>query len=379
MPQSSTKSSTKRKGFFAEAPAREDEEARQREVAALLPTRRMVVQDLPVERILPNPFQARQQLTNLEELSAAIQAQGFITRLRVRPNPDQSGYFQLAYGERRLRAARLAGLTEVPCEVAEHTDDELLEIGLAENIQRRDLEPLDEARAFRLFIEQRNYSIRRLAERIGKDKSYVEDRLALLRTPEDVQRMIEQRPDALRIAREIAKLPTPEERRPLIEGVMAGQVNTEDVRSIVRAVTSPAPAQTSIAGQASSTAMAQQEDAQGDLAEEAVVSRVVSVDGVPVTIPVWKEDGPGKQPGSAVESALRAKGVKEARRAAASLRREMGTMRVILARWHKALPDMTVAERTLLEGYIQEIEGASARLRIDLHEMNLGGQEAQEE
>ncbi len=379
MPQSSTKSSTKRKGFFAEAPAREDEEARQREVAALLPTRRMVVQDLPVERILPNPFQARQQLTNLEELSAAIQAQGFITRLRVRPNPDQSGYFQLAYGERRLRAARLAGLTEVPCEVAEHTDDELLEIGLAENIQRRDLEPLDEARAFRLFIEQRNYSIRRLAERIGKDKSYVEDRLALLRTPEDVQRMIEQRPDALRIAREIAKLPTPEERRPLIEGVMAGQVNTEDVRSIVRAVTSPAPAQTSIAGQASSTAMAQQEDAQGDLAEEAVVSRVVSVDGVPVTIPVWKEDGPGKQPGSAVESALRAKGVKEARRAAASLRREMGTMRVILVRWHKALPDMTVAERTLLEGYIQEIEGASARLRIDLHEMNLGGQEAQEE
>lgn len=379
MPQSSTKSSTKRKGFFAEAPAREDEEARQREVAALLPPRRMVLQDLPVERILPNPFQSRQQFTNLEELSAAIQAQGFITRLRVRPDPDQSGYFQLAYGERRLRAARLAGLTAVPCEVAEHTDDELLEIGLAENIQRRDLEPLDEARAFRLFIEQRNYSIRRLAERIGKDKSYVEDRLALLRTPEDVQRMIEQRPDALRIAREIAKLPTPEERKPLIEGVMMGQVNTEDVRSIVRAVTSSAPAQTSIAGQASSAAMAQQEDAQGDLAEEAVVSRVVSVDGVPVTIPVWKEDGPGKQPGSAVESALAAKGVKEARRAAASLRREMGTMRVILARWHKALPDMTVAERTLLEGYIQEIEGASARLRIDLHEMNVGGQEAQEE
>lgn len=385
MPQSSTKSSTKRKGFFAEAPVREDEEARQREVAALLPPHRVVLQDLPVERILPNPFQARQQFTNLEELSAAIQAQGFITRLRVRPDPDQSGYFQLAYGERRLRAARLAGLTEVPCEVADHTDDELLEIGLAENIQRRELEPLDEARAFRLFIEQRNYSIRRLAERIGKDKSYVEDRLALLRTPEDVQRMIEQRPDALRIAREIAKLPTAEERRPLIEGVMAGQVNTEDVRSIVRAVTGPEPLQTSVGGEAPSVATGEPGDAQTALSEEASVSRVVSVDGVPLAIPLWEEDGRGKQSGSAAESARGVKdagvtrAAREARRPAASLRRDMGTVRVILARWHKALPDMTVVERAALEGYIQEIEGASARLRIELHEMNVGGREAQEE
>ena len=384
MPQSSTKSSTKRKGFFAEAPVREDEEARQREVAALLPPHRVVLQDLPVERILPNPFQVRQQFTNLEELSAAIQAQGFITRLRVRPDPDQSGYFQLAYGERRLRAARLAGLTVVPCEVADHTDDELLEIGLTENIQRRELEPLDEARAFRLFIEQRNYSIRRLAERIGKDKSYVEDRLALLRTPDDVQRMIEQRPDALRIAREIAKLPTAEERRPLIEGVMAGQVNTEDVRSIVRAVmeVGVAPLPTSAVTEAPSTATGEQEDTQADLSEEASVSRVVSVDGIPVTMPVGEEGGPGKQPGSVVKSG---RGVKEARadreplRTATSLRRDMGTLRVILARWLKALPDMTARERDTLEGYIQEIEGACARLRIELHEMNVGGREAQEE
>lgn len=377
----------KGKGFFAEATTREDEEARQREVAALLPPRRVVMQELPVERIRPNPFQARRQFADLAELSAAIQAQGFITRLRVRPDPAEDGYFQLAYGERRLRAARLAGLTEVPCEVAEHTDDELLEIGLAENIQRRDLEPLDEARAFRLFIEQRNYSIRRVAERIGKDKSYIEDRLALLRTPEDVQRMIEQRPDALRIAREIAKLPTPEERRPLIEGVMAGNVNTEDVRSIVRAVmeVGAAPLHTSIAGEAPSTATGELSDAPAGSAEGASFSRVVSVDGVPVSMPVWEEDGPGKQPGSAVESG---RGVKDAggaradrepMRTATSLRRDMGTLRVILARWQKALPDMTPRERATLEGYIQEIEGASARLRIEMHGTNGDGQEAREE
>ncbi|MBF6615033.1 MAG: ParB/RepB/Spo0J family partition protein, partial [Chloroflexi bacterium] len=375
MPQ--TKGQRKSRDFFGAAPTAEDEAARQREVASLLPPRRAVIQELPIERIRPNPFQARRQFTNLEELSAAIQAQGFITRLRVRPDPVDDGYFQLAFGERRLRAALLAGLTTVPCEVADHTDDELFEIGLAENIQRRDLEPLEEARAFHILIEERGYSIRRLAERIGKDKGYVQDRIVLLRVPQDVQRMIEQRPDTLRIAREIGKLATAEERRPLIEGVIAGQVNTEDVRSIVRTVTGPAALQTSISGEASSTATGEQEDTQADLAEEASVSRVVSVDGVPVSMPLWEEDGPGKLPGSAAESAggMRDAGVaraaREARRPAASMRRDMGTVRVILARWHKALPDMTVMERAALEDYIQEIEGASARLRLDLHEMNV--------
>ena len=126
--------------------------------------------------------------------------------------------------------------------VADHTDDELIEIGLAENIQRQDLEPLEEARAFQSFVDARGYSIRRLAERIGKDKSYVEDRLALLRTPADVQEMIVQRPDSLRSAREIAKLDAPAEREPLIAGVIAGALTTADVRERVRE-TAAAPAQ----------------------------------------------------------------------------------------------------------------------------------------
>src|SRR5262249_20118786 len=159
----------------------------------------------------------------------AIQVQGFTTRLRVRPDPQAPGFFQLAFGERRLRAARLAGLDEVPCEVADHTDEELIEIGLAENIQPRDRAPLAEAPAFQTIVERRGYSIRTLAERIGKDKSYVEDRLKLLQVPADVQQMVEQRPDALRAAREIARLDTAAERAPLIAGVIAGELTTEDV------------------------------------------------------------------------------------------------------------------------------------------------------
>ncbi|HEX9438052.1 MAG TPA: ParB/RepB/Spo0J family partition protein, partial [Roseiflexaceae bacterium] len=221
----------------------EDEAARQREVAALLAPRRTIVQDLPVERIKPNPFQARHDFSGVEELAQAIGTQGFTSRLRVRPDPDQPGFFQLVYGERRLRAARIAGLTEIPCEVADHTDDELIEIGLAENIQRRDLAPLEEAQAFRTLIDGRGYSIRRLAERLGKDKSYVEDRLKLLQAPEDVQQMVEQRPDTLRAAREIARIDTPDARAPLIAGVIQGDINTEDVRAIVRETAASAPKQ----------------------------------------------------------------------------------------------------------------------------------------
>jgi ParB family chromosome partitioning protein len=226
----------KAKGFFEQTVRPEDELARQRDVEALIAPRRLVAQDLPIERVRPNPFQARRNFAGLEDLVKVITAQGFTTRLRVRADPSDPSYFQLVFGERRLRAAKEAGLREIPAEIAEHSDDEMIEIGLAENIQRRDLDPLEEANAFHMLIEQRDYSVRRLAERIGKDKSYIEDRLALLRTPDDVQQMLVERPDALRIAREIAKLPTAAERRPLIEAVVEGTVNTQDVRAVVREV-----------------------------------------------------------------------------------------------------------------------------------------------
>ncbi len=226
----------KRKGFFAQDVRPEDELARQRDVEALIAPRRLIAQDLPVERIRPNPFQPRRNFEGIEDLAQAIRAQGFTTRLRVRPDPVDQGYFQLVFGERRLRAAKVAGKDAVPCEIADHSNEEMLEIGLAENIQRRDLEPLEEARAFQQMIDHHGYSVRKLAERIGKDKSYIEDRLKVLRSPSDVQTMISVRPDALRVARELTKLETAEERQPLIDAVVAGSLVTQDVREIVRVV-----------------------------------------------------------------------------------------------------------------------------------------------
>jgi len=224
----------RKSGFFPPPERPEDTAARQSDLAAVLAKRHTFPQDIAIDLIEPNPFQARTSFTDIEQLAEAIRQQGLTSRLRVRQNPARPGFFQLVYGERRLRAAQLAGLTDVPCDLANYTDDELIEIGLAENIQRQDLDPLEEAHAFQTFVDTRGYSIRRLAERIGKDKSYVEDRLALLRTPADVQDMVAQRPDSLRSAREIAKLDARADRQSLIAGVLAGDLSTADVRERVR-------------------------------------------------------------------------------------------------------------------------------------------------
>ena len=202
-------------------------------VATRLAPRSVVSQDLPRERIRPNPFQARRAFTDLDELAEAIRQQGFISRLRVRPDPTEEGFYQLVYGERRLRAAERAGLTTIPCDVAPHTDRELIEIGLVENIQRQDLNPLEEARAFQTFMHELDYSIRTLAERLGKHRSYIEGRLALLRAPEDVQELVQHRPDTLDAARQIARVADPEERVALIAGVASGALTSQTVRERV--------------------------------------------------------------------------------------------------------------------------------------------------
>jgi len=306
------------KGFFEQVVRPEDELARQRDVEALIAPRRLVAQDLAVERIRPNPFQARRNFAGIEELAQAIKAQGFTTRLRVRPDPAEYGFFQLVFGERRLRAARAAGLTELPAEVAEHTDDEMLEIGLAENIQRRDLDPLEEARAFQMMIEQRDYSIRRLAERIGKDKGYIEDRLALLRSPEDVQEMITQRPDALRSAREIAKLPTPAEREPLIDAVVSRKLNTADIHSLVREVVN------------------QDDDTPLDIVERIIQRTERDPDAV-----VQRRPAPNVH---------------------RAMERDVQALRTVLARLRQLLPSLDAADRAALSEYL-------AALRSELDTM----------
>jgi ParB family transcriptional regulator, chromosome partitioning protein len=201
-------------------------------------------QDLPIVRIRPNPFQARtdfgteESAEDIEELAQSIREHGFVSVLFVRPDSEE-GYFQLAYGERRWRAAKLIGLDAIPCRIALYSDEQMEDIGLIENIQRKALNPVDEALALQRKLSRMNpktgkpFSIRSLASHLGVKKHRIEEPLRLCDIPPDCVHLVRKRPDTVRSAFEIAKLPTVELRQPLIDKVIVHEVNTKEVIYLV--------------------------------------------------------------------------------------------------------------------------------------------------
>lgn len=185
------------------------------------------VQEVPVGLIKPNPFQPRQTFdqSSLAELAASIREHGFYGHLLVR---KVGRWYQLAYGERRFRAAQLAGLSTLPVQVRDLSDEQMLEISLTENIQREDLHPVDEARAYRRLQKDLGYSVREIAARIGKSKSYVSTLLSILRYP-DVEDAVRSADIPVRTAEELAKIEDAEERRRLTDQVIAGNLDREGV------------------------------------------------------------------------------------------------------------------------------------------------------
>lgn len=144
---------------------------------------------LPLRSIEPNPHQPRTEFDQeaLEELSESIKQQGVIQPIIVEKSTQ--GYTIVA-GERRYRAARMAGLSEVPVIVRSFTEEEKLEIALIENVQREDLNPLEEAKAYRHLMENNNLNQEGLARKIGKKRSTVANSVRLLKLPEDMQESI---------------------------------------------------------------------------------------------------------------------------------------------------------------------------------------------
>ncbi len=137
------------------------------------------VRHVPVHQIEPNPEQPRLTFhqESLDELAASIREHGVLQPVLVRPLGGNR--FQLVAGERRWRASQAAGLTTIPALVEDLDDDTALEISIIENLQREDLSPLDEAAMYDRMIREHGYSVRRLAQKLGKDKGYLENRLRL--------------------------------------------------------------------------------------------------------------------------------------------------------------------------------------------------------
>ena len=145
--------------------------------------------EVEVDSIVPGPMQPRTHFddASLEGLAESIRSHGIVQPLVVRRRGD--GY-ELIAGERRWRAAKLAGLTRVPVVVKEVPDESLLEIALIENIQRENLNPIEEAQAYKKLIDTVGLTQEALGSRVGRDRSYITNYLRLLRLPDDLQQLV---------------------------------------------------------------------------------------------------------------------------------------------------------------------------------------------
>jgi ParB family chromosome partitioning protein len=199
------------------------------------------VRRMPVERVYSNPAQPRRHFDEdaLADLAASIREHGVLQPVLVRPRAD--GHYQIVAGERRWRAARMAGLAEIPV-IIEHIDDEAaLEIAIIENLQREDISPLEEAEIFERMTREHGYSLRKLATKLGKDKGYLENRLRLVDAPEDVRELVSVRKDTLSHAYELMKVTDPRKRRRLAQQVAAGELSLVKLRQRIEGKPRPEP------------------------------------------------------------------------------------------------------------------------------------------
>lgn len=194
------------------------------------------VVEVPVDEIAPNPAQPRSSFDadKLLELANSIRASGIIQPLLVRRRGNR---FELVAGERRWRAAKMAGLRTVPALVEEVSDERLIEVALIENIQREDLNPIEVATALQRLIQDHRLSHDEVARRTGKDRSTVTNLLRLLKLPEDIQQMVAERRLSMGHARAILGLPAEDLQRRVAEKAASHGLSVRQVERLVRRMT----------------------------------------------------------------------------------------------------------------------------------------------
>lgn len=150
------------------------------------------VQHLAVDLLEPSPFQPRQEMAEdaLKELADSIAQRGILQPLLVRPKPNMPGHYQIIAGERRWRASQRAQIHEIPVLIRDLTDADAMAAGLVENLQRENLNPVEEAEGYRRLIEEFKLSHDKLAEAIGKSRSHITNVMRLLHLPASVQNLL---------------------------------------------------------------------------------------------------------------------------------------------------------------------------------------------
>jgi ParB family chromosome partitioning protein len=225
------------KGLSALLPGRSSSQASAATAPAPAAPSALPPSRLPIEAIQPNPMQPRVvfQPERLEELAASIRANGIIQPLIVRRHDAQ---FQLVAGERRWRAAKLAGLTEVPVVIQEIADPLLLEIALIENIQREDLNAIETARAYERLGRDLGLSQEEIGRRTGKDRTSITNALRLLKLPAEVQLLLAEHRLSMGHARAILGLPAAEQQIEVAEKTAAQGLSVRQVEALVQGLTS---------------------------------------------------------------------------------------------------------------------------------------------
>ena len=209
------------------------------------------VAEVAIDAIDPNPAQPRThfQPERLEELAQSIRANGIIQPLIVRRTGER---YELVAGERRWRAARIAGLANVPVVIQEFAEDRLLEVALIENIQREDLNPIEAAQAFDRLAREMGLSHEEIGRRTGKDRSSIANLIRLLKLPVEVQRLVAEGRLPMGQARALLSLTSDAEQLQIAEKAAAQGMSTRQVEALVRSMTEPRGGKTKTAGGQSS-------------------------------------------------------------------------------------------------------------------------------
>ena len=187
----------------------------------------------PIELVRPNKDQPRKHFSaeKLEELAASIKEQGIIQPLVV---TKKEGYYEIIAGERRWRAAQKAGLRDVPVVIREASDQAVMELALIENIQRQDLNAIEEANAYRSLVEHFAISQEEVAKRVGKNRTTVTNSLRLLKLPDDVQKDIVEERMSMGHARALLSLENPELIEKARREVLHRQLSVRATEELVR-------------------------------------------------------------------------------------------------------------------------------------------------
>ena len=191
------------------------------------------VNDVPVNQIRPNPYQPRKEFEPeaLQELTASIKEHGIIQPLIVRKSIK--GY-ELVAGERRLRAAKEAGLAKVPVVVKPYTDQQIMEIALIENLQRENLNPIEEAEAYQKLLDHCAYTQEQLSQKIGKSRPHVTNLLRLLQLPSKLKELVSQNDISMGHARALLPIEHEETQLKLAQDVVKNDWSVRQLEEMVK-------------------------------------------------------------------------------------------------------------------------------------------------